>query len=96
LTNEDTDRAISSAVRRDVKLSGVRGLFRVPYSILNYRADFTETQDALRKDVIRKPGGHATVFRVEEEKHLAAKLKNLSGRCFGYTANKIRRAAFVC
>jgi hypothetical protein len=56
--------------------------------------DFITTRNALTEDVISKSAGHATVFRVGEEKDLAARLKDLAGRRFGYTASQIRRAAF--
>jgi hypothetical protein len=56
--------------------------------------DFITTRNALTEDVISKSAGHATVFRVGEEKNLAARLKDLAGRHFGYTASQIRRAAF--
>jgi hypothetical protein len=51
--------------------------------------------NALWKQVITKSAGHPTVFNVEEENHLAARLKDLARRGFGCTPNQIRRAAFV-
>jgi hypothetical protein len=51
--------------------------------------------NALGKQVITKSAGHPTIFNVEEENHLAARLKDLARRVFGYTLNQIRRAAFM-
>jgi hypothetical protein len=51
--------------------------------------------NALEKQVITKSAGHSTVFNVEEENHLAARLNDLARRDFGCTSNQIRRAAFV-
>jgi hypothetical protein len=51
--------------------------------------------NALRNQVITKSAGHPTVFDMEEENHLAARLKDLARRGFGCTSNQIRRAAVM-
>jgi hypothetical protein len=51
--------------------------------------------NALGKQVITKSVGHPTVFNVEEENHLAARLKDFAVRGFACTPNQIRRAAFM-
>jgi hypothetical protein len=51
--------------------------------------------NSLGKQVITKSAGRPIVFNVEEENRLAARLKDLARRGFGYTPNQIRRAAFM-
>jgi hypothetical protein len=51
--------------------------------------------NALGKQVITKSAGHPTAFNVEEENHLAARLKDLARTGFGCTPNQIHRAAFM-
>jgi hypothetical protein len=69
------DRVVSSVIRSDVSLRGVAGRFHTPYSILKDRVNCTKTQNALRKDIIRKPGGHLTVFIAGEGKDLTVRIK---------------------
>jgi hypothetical protein len=94
-TDEGIDRAVSSVIRGDVSLRGAAGLFHVPYSKLKDRVNFTKMHNALGKQVITKSAGLPTVFNVEEENHLAARLKYLARRDFGCTPDQIRGAAFV-
>jgi hypothetical protein len=89
------DRAVSSVIRDDVSLRGAAGLFHIPYSTIKDRVNFTKMHNALGKQVIIKSAGHPTVFNVEKENHLAARLKDLARRGFGCTPNQIRRAAFM-
>jgi hypothetical protein len=81
----------SSVVRTDVSLKGAVGIFRMPFSKLKYRADFTKTQNSMRKDIIRNPTGHPTVLDVEEDRDFAAMLNDLAGWCFQSTSNQILR-----
>jgi hypothetical protein len=94
-TDEGMDRAVSSVIKCDVSLRGAAGLSRIPYSILKDRVNFTKMHNALGKQVITKSAGHPTVFNVEEENHLAVRLKDLARRDFGCTPKQIRTAAFV-
>jgi hypothetical protein len=89
------DQAVSSVIRGDVSLRGAAGLFHIPYSTLRDRVNFTKMHNALGKQVITKSAGHSTVFNVDEENRLAARLKDLARTGFGCTPNQIRRAAFV-
>lgn len=80
--------------RREIG-GGGQSVFHILYSTLEDVVTFNKMQCVLRSDLIVKPAGHATVFSVEEE-HLAARLKDLSGRCFIFTPHLIHRAGFVC
>jgi hypothetical protein len=71
----------------------VRQVFSVSRS-QRYSTGWTLLQRGCTDRRCNKSAGHATVFRVGEEKDLAARLKDLAGRRFGCTASQIRRAAF--
>jgi hypothetical protein len=91
------DRDISSVIRSDVSLRGEADLFHIPYSPLKDRVNFTETQNALRRDipVTTKPASHPTVLSVEEEQGLTARLKNLAGRGLGCTSDQTLGAVLM-
>jgi hypothetical protein len=55
----------------------------------------TQKENASEQGVKIKSAGHPTVFSVEEEKDLTARLKNLAGRGFEFTPEQIRRAAIL-
>ena len=89
------DRAVSGVMRREVSLRGAAGLFQIPYSTLKNRVNTIKKQNASVKEVKTKSAGHPTVFSVEKEKDLTARLKDLAGRGFGCAPEQIRRAAFL-
>jgi hypothetical protein len=57
--------------------------------------NITKKQNASGQEVKTKSAGHPTVFSVEEDKDLTARLKDLAGRGFGCIPEQIRRAAFL-
>ena len=89
------DRAVSGVMRREVSLRGAAGLFHMPYAKLKNRVNIIKKQNASGQEVKTKCAGYPTVFSVEEEKDLTARLKDLAGRRFGCTPEQICRAAFL-
>jgi hypothetical protein len=89
------DRAVAGVKRREVILRGAAGLFQIPYSTLKDRVNITKRRNASGQEVKTKSAGHPTVFSVDVEKEMTARLKNLAGRSFGFTPEQICRAAFL-
>jgi hypothetical protein len=92
---EDMDRAVVGVMRREVSLRGAAGLFQIPYSMLKDRVNITKKQNVSGQEVKTTSAGHPTVFSMEEEKDLTARLKDIAGRGFGCTPKQICRAAFL-
>jgi len=88
------DLKVSSVMIRYM-CEGYNVAFQIPCS-MSETEWISPKQNAVRKEITTKSAGHPTVFTVEEEHVLAARLKDFAERVFRCTPKQIRIAAFLC